>query len=142
MFKLFNRFVLSTLVVILVNLSVFSSHSAIAEIIKNPMQPPAFALNKFRLAKLKKNGTSQAKPTNAKKIATKSLRLNAILIGNDRKIAIINDQMLVIGDKIDRSRVIKILKDRVELSRNGKKLELKLDKDSTAIRKHAVKSKL
>lgn len=142
MFNLFSRFWLSILVLILVNLSVFSTHSAIAEIIKNPMQPPAFALNKFRLAKLKKNGTSQAKPTIAKKIAKKSLRLSAILIGNDRKVAIINDRMLVIGDKIDRSRVIKIFKDRVEISRNGKKFELKLDKDLTAIRKRVVKSKL
>ncbi len=141
MFNFINKIVLSALVVVLVNFYEISIHSAIADI-QNPMQPPAFALKKFKLAKLKKSGSSRAKSTVTKKIAKKPLQLSAILIGNNRKIAIINDRMLVVGDKIERNKVIKIFRDRVELSRNGRKLELKLDKDLSAIRKHAVKSRL
>ncbi len=142
MFNLKNRLLLSTLAVMFVSITVSSVHLVRAEIVNDPMRPPAFALKKFRLAKLKKNGASQAKPATAKKVTRNPLQLSAVLIGTDRKIAIIDDRMLVVGDKIDRSRVVKILKDRVELSRNGKKFELKLDKELTTIRKRAVKSKL
>ncbi len=142
MSNLFNSFLLSILTVTLLNFAVFPSHPAIAETIIDPMRPPAFALNKFRLAKLKKSGTSRSKSTAAKKSVIKPLKLSAILIGSNRKIAIINDQMLVVGDRIDRSRVNRIFKDRVEISRSGRKLVLRLDKDLSAIRKNTVKSKL
>ena len=139
MSKLTNKFAIPVL--ILIGLSLSATNSAVAEIIKDPMQPPAFALNKFRLAKLKKSGLP--KTQTIKKIpATKSLRLSSILIGKSRKIAIINEQMLVVGDNVEGARLVKISKDRVQLSRRGKKFELKLKNEITAIRKLAAESKL
>ena len=139
MSKLTNKFAIPVL--ILIGLSLSATNSAVAEIIKDPMQPPAFALNKFRLAKLKKSGLP--KTQTIKKIpATKSLRLSSILIGKSRKIAIINEQMLVVGDNVEGARLVKISKDRVQLSRRDKKFELKLKNEITAIRKLAAESKL
>ena len=114
-----------------------------AELINNPMKPPAFALNKYRLAKLKQNGKAQAPKTTTTKSATKALNLSSVLIGQQRKVAIINDQTLVVGERIGKYKLVAIFKDRVRLvSGNGKRTELKLDNEITAIRKDAVESKL
>lgn len=141
MFKFTNKLVMPFLV-FLIGLLTSATNSAIAENIKDPMQPPAFALNKFRLAKLKKSGLPRTQASNTKKPVTKSLRLSSILIGKSRKIAIINEQMLVVGDKVEGARLVKISKDRVQLSRRGKKIELKLKNEIKAIRKLAAESKL
>lgn len=114
-----------------------------AELINNPMKPPAFALNKFRLAKLKQNGGTQAPKAITTKSATKALNLSSVLIGQQRKVAIINDQTLVVGERIGKYKLVAIFKDRVQLvSGSGKRTELKLDNEITAIRKNAVESKL
>jgi len=116
---------------------------ASAESIKDPMKPPAFALNKFRLAKLKQNRRAQAPSVPAPKPATKPLNLSSILIGQKRKVAIINDQTLVVGERIGKYKLVAISKDRVQLlSGNGKRTELKLENETIAIRKNAVESKL
>lgn len=138
MSKLMNNLV----IVALIGLFASTTSVAIAETVKDPMQPPAFALNKYRLAKLKKNGLLKAQTNKVKKPAVVSLRLSSILIGKSRKVAIINDRMLVVGDKVENARLVKILKDRVQLSRRGKKIELNLQNEITAIRKHAVENKL
>jgi len=114
-----------------------------AELIHNPMQPPAFALNKFRLAKLKQNGRIQAPKTTIKKPAIEALNLSSVLIGRQRKVAIINDQTLVVGERIQKYKLVAIFKDRVQLvSGNGKRTELKLANEISVIRKNAVESKL
>ena len=114
-----------------------------AELINNPMKPPAFALNKFRLAKLKQNGSTQASKVATTKSAIKAMNLSSVLIGQQRKVAIINDQTLVVGERIGKYKLVAIFKDRVQLvSGSGKRTELKLENEITAIRKNAVESKL
>ena len=121
-------------------LSVVSTGSA--DLINDPMKPPAFALNKFRLAKLKQNGVRLAAKPSVKKPETKQLQLSSILIGKSRKVAIINDRTLVVGDKVGKYKLVEILKDRVHLSGQGKRTTLKLDNEITAIKRNAVESKL
>ena len=110
--------------------------------VRDPMQPPAFALKQFRLAKIKRQGAGSVKKAAVKKAPAKPLNLSTILIGQARKVAIINDRMLVVGDKIDDAKVVKILNDRVELIRKGKRIKLVLDNQVLSIRKNAVKSNL
>ncbi|MCP4431073.1 MAG: hypothetical protein GY806_08865 [Gammaproteobacteria bacterium] len=113
-----------------------------ADNIRDPMQPPAFALKQFRLAKNKRQGAAQAKLITVKKTPEKQLRLSTVLIGKARKVAIINDRMLVVGDKIKNAKVLRILKDSVELVRNGKRIKLVLDNRLISVRKKSVKSNL
>ena len=114
-----------------------------AERITNPMKPPAFALNKFRQARLKLNGQGPVVKTTTTKPLTKTLKLSSILIGQNRKVAIIDDQTLVVGDRIGKYKLVAIFKDRVQMvSGNGKRTELKLENEITAIRKDAVESEL
>ncbi len=113
-----------------------------SEAVIDPMKPPAYALNKFRLAKLK-NSIKAHKATSRKITSTvKPLQLTSVLIAKDRKVAIINQQMMVVGDRIRKAKLIKISKDRVQLLKNGKRIVLKLDNELTTIRKTAVESNL
>jgi len=141
-FKSHHKLIVRITGVLVGGLFLTVAHFTMAETVIDPMQPPAFALNKFRLAKLKKKGLSQAGKNSPKKQARKSLRLSSILIAKDRKVAIINDQMLLIGDRIGTARLVRILKDRVQMSRSGKKIELKLQNVKTTIRKHVAGNKL
>ncbi len=113
-----------------------------SETVIDPMKPPAYALNKFRLAKLE--NSAKARKTTSRKIKStaKPLQLTSVLIAKDRKVAIINQQMMVVGERIGKVRLIKISKDSVQLLKNGKRLVLKLDNDLTTIRKTAVESNL
>lgn len=113
-----------------------------AETVRDPMQPPAFALKQFKLAKIKRQGAGIVKKAAVKKAPAKPLHLSSILIGKVRKVAIINDRMLVVGDKIDNAKVVRILNDRVELMRKGKRIKLVLDNQIISIRKNPVKSNL
>ena len=113
-----------------------------ADGVRNPMQPPAFALKQFKLAKIKNQSAGKVKKTPVKKAIVKPLNLSSILVGRSRKVAIINDRMLVVGDKIDNAKIVKILNDRVELIRKGKRIILVLDNQLISIRKSTVKSDL
>ena len=113
-----------------------------ADTVRDPMQPPAFALKQFKLAKIKNRSDGRVKKTTVKKPSAKPLNLHSILIGRSRKVAIINDRMLVVGDEIDKAKVVRILDDRVELIRNGKRIKLVLDNQLLSIRKSPVKSDL
>jgi hypothetical protein len=108
--------------------------------LRDPMQPPAYALQKFRQAKW------SAKPAvttgNAVKPKQKPLRLTSILISRQRKIAIIDDQMLVVGDRIRGARLVRLTRSSARLERKGKVINLSLDNDLAAIRKPAVESDL
>ena len=80
----------------------------------------------------------QAKPAQVQK----PLQLTSILISNHRKIAIIDDQMLSVGDSIQGAKLVKLTRDSARLLRKGKAINLSLNNDLTAIRKKAVESDL
>jgi hypothetical protein len=128
------------LVIVLLSIGFFGVGALSAQELRDPMQPPALALQKFRLAKL------AGQPTPAKASVEKSVRkplqLTSILFSKDRKIAIIDDQMLAVGDSIRGARLVKLTRESAHLVRKGKALDLSLDNDLTAIRKQAVESDL
>ena len=110
--------------------------------IRDPMQPPAYALKKFQQAKYK----NRARPVNTgvkvKRPAAKPLKLTSILYSPTRKIAIIDDQMLAVGGTIRGSRVVKINKHSVRLVRKGKVVNLRLPDELIGIKKTMVESKI
>ena len=99
-----------------------------AQELRDPMQPPPFALQKFQQAKWAK----QKKPT----------QLTEIIYSKDRQIAIIDDQVLVVGDKIRDARLVKLTRESARLVRKGKVINLSLNNDLSAIKKQAVESDL
>lgn len=113
---------------------------ASAQELRDPMKPPPFALQKFRQAKW------AGKPTTTKaklgKPKQESLQLTSILYAQDRKIAIINDQMLAVGDRIRGAELVKLTRATARLVRKGKVINLSLDNELTAIKKEAVESDL
>ncbi len=108
--------------------------------IRDPMQPPAFALKKFQQAKYKNRTRSIKTGVKAKKPATKPMKLTSILYSPTRKIAIIDDQMLAVGGTIRGARVIKIDKRSARLVRKGKVINLRLPDDVIRIKKTLVGS--
>ncbi len=108
--------------------------------IRDPMQPPAFALKKFQQAKYKNRTRSIKTGVKVKKPATKPMKLTSILYSPTRKIAIIDDQMLAVGGTIRGARVIKIDKRSARLVRKGKVINLRLPDDVNRIRKTLVES--
>lgn len=108
--------------------------------IRDPMQPPAFALIKFQQAKNKNRTISIKTGVKVKKPATKPMKLTSILYSPTRKIAIIDDQMLAVGGTIRGARVIKIDKRSARLVRKGKVINLRLPDDLIRIRKTLVDS--
>ena len=110
--------------------------------IRDPMEPPAFALQKFRQAKWKSANKVVKKATVVKKLVVKSMRLTSILISPERKIAIIDDQTLRVGDAIRSAKLIRINKDSVRLVKKGKIIDLRLTDELTAIKKITVERKL
>ncbi len=110
-----------------------------AEELRDPMQPPPLALQKFRQAKWAKQPEPQkvvVKPEPA------PLLLTSIIFSKARKIAVIDDQLLAVGDSIKGARVISIDRVSARLIRKGKIIKLSLNNDVTAIRKKAVESNL
>ena len=126
------------LVVVLLSLGFFGVGAiASAQELRDPMQPPPFALQKFRQAKWAK----QPQPkTTASTEKPKPLQLTSILISPSRKIAIIDDQMLAVGDRIRGAKLVRLTLESARLVRQGKVINLNLGNDSTAIRKKAVES--
>ena len=108
--------------------------------IRDPMQPPAFALKKFQQAKYKNRTISIKTGVKVKKPATKPMKLTSILYSPTRKIAIIDDQMLAVGGTIRGARVIKIDKRSARLVRKGKVINLRLPDDLIRIKKTLVES--
>jgi len=111
-----------------------------AEELRDPMQPPAFALQKFRQAKW--SGKPAPTKSSVSKPKPKPMQLTSILISPNRKIAIIDDQMLAVGDRIRGARLIKLTRISARLVRKGKVINLSLDNDLAAIKKQAVESDL
>jgi hypothetical protein len=108
--------------------------------LRDPMQPPAFALHKFRQAKL--SGKPVLSTASASKPMPEPLQLTSILFSQNRKIAIIDDQMLAVGDRVRGAKLVKLTRVSARLVRKGKVINLSLDNGSTAIRKQAVESDL
>ena len=108
--------------------------------LRDPMQPPAYALKKFRQAKW--SARPAATTSSAVKPKQKPLRLTSILISRQRKIAIIDDQMLAVGDRIRGAKLVRLTRSSAQLVRKGKLINLHLDNDLAAIRKPAVESDL
>lgn len=129
------------LVVVLVSLGFFGVGAiASAQELRDPMQPPPFALQKFRLAKA--TAKSSVVTPKAAKPAREPLQLTSILISKNRRIAIIDDQMLAIGDKIRGAKLIRLTRQSARLVRKGKVINLSLSNDLSVIRKKAVESDL
>ena len=126
------------LVVVLLSLGFFGVGAiASAQELRDPMQPPPFALMKFRQAKLA--GQPPVKPA-APADKPKPLQLTSILFSPDRKIAIIDDQMLAVGDRIRGARLVELTRKSARLLRDGKVINLSLAEEAIAIRKNAVES--
>jgi hypothetical protein len=127
------------LVVVLLSLGIFGIGAlASAQELRDPMQPPPFALQKFRQAKW----ASQPRVDKPKTAKPKPLQLTSILYSKNRKIAIIDDQMLAVGDRIRGARLVKLTRATARLVRNGKVINLNLGNDLTAIKKKVVESDL
>ena len=101
---------------------------------KNPMQPPAFALLKYHQERLRRLPNS-ALPSKE----VKPLVLNSILYSASRKIAIVNDKMLAIGEKVDVAKLLKISRDRVKLIKKGKIINLLLQDGESLV--HVTRAK-
>lgn len=113
---------------------------ASAQELRDPMQPPPFALQKFREAKWAgKPATTKPKVEKPKQ---QPLQLTSILYAKDRKIAIINDQMLAVGDRIRGAELVKLTRATARLVRKGKVINLSLDNNLTVIKRKAVESDL
>lgn len=111
-----------------------------AQELRDPMQPPQFALLKFRQAK--GDGKPRQSTTKVVKPGQKPLQLTSILFAPNRKIAIINEQMLAVGDRIRGAELVKLTRATARLVRKGKVINLSLGTELTAIKKKAVESDL
>jgi hypothetical protein len=104
--------------------------------ISNPMRPPAFALKKFQQEKNKNKPKVVVVPK--KKVASKPLLLTSILYSSTRKIAIIDEKMLSVGDIINGAKLVSIKKNSARLIKNGKPIKLRLSNQSKHIQKTVV----
>ena len=128
-------------VVLLISLGSFGFSAILnAQELRDPMQPPPFALQKFRQAKWA-NQTKNPVPVKAKPKQA-PMRLTEIIYSKERKVAIIDDQLLVVGDRIRGARLVEVTRDSARLVRKGKVVTLSLNNDLSAIRKKAVESDL
>ena len=108
--------------------------------INNPMQPPAFALQKYRQAVNKnKPVVAAVKQSSIQPVA---LKLTSILYSSTRKIAIIDNKMLKVGDSVSGAKVISIKKDSARLVRQGKIINLSLSSHLKTIRIPTTGNKL
>ena len=129
------------LVILLVSLGFFGVGAlASAQELRDPMQPPPFALKKYREARWAAN--PRPTKTVAAKPKLESLQLTSIIYSAERKLAIIDDQLLAIGDRIRGAELVGLTRSNARLVRNGKVINLNLGTELTAIKKKAVKSDL
>ncbi len=114
--------------------------SALASAFHDPMRPPAFALEKFRLEKIKNRP-----PSNKPRATTVNKKpawvLNSILYSNERKHAIINNKLVKKGDVIAGAKLIRVEPQSVRLIAKGKIINLSLKTRYKSIRKSVGKKK-
>lgn len=145
MMRLTNNSFFRVLLTLVISAGIaFPGTVVLAQELKDPTQPPEFALKKFRQAKMAKLAKTRVakvvKPSVRAK--PKAMQLSSILISNNRKIAIIDDQMLAVGESIQGARVTRITRDTVRLIRKGKVINLTLQNSLTAVKKFPVTSDL
>jgi hypothetical protein len=105
----------------------------------DPMQPPAFALYKFRMEKQPQSssaGSADVKPR------AQALVLNSILYSSQRQHAIINNKIVKKGDMVDGAKLIQLLPDKARLIKKGKVIELSLNSGFKSIKKKHVGKRL
>jgi hypothetical protein len=137
MAKIITRYLV---VVLLVSLGFFGVGAlASATELRDPMQPPPLALQKFREAEWAAN--PQPRETVVEKQKPEPLHLTSIIFSEDRKIAIIDDQMLGIGDHVKGAELVTLTRSSARLQRNGKVIDLSLGTELSVIKK-TVKSDL
>lgn len=100
--------------------------------IRDPMKPPAYALNKMRLEKLAKMPTRSPAPVRTQQ--EPRWVLTSILYSDQRQHAIINERVVRKGDVIKGARVIALRPDRVKLRLNEQIMELHLREPVPSIR--------
>ena len=128
-------------VVVLITLGSFGFTALVhAQELRDPMQPPPFALQKFRQAKWA-NRQKKAEPVKQEP-KQPPMQLTEIIYSKDRQVAIIDDQLLVVGDRIRGARLVKLTRESARLVRQGKVITLSLNNDLSAVRKKAVESEL
>ena len=140
MYKITYKFFLVTMLLLwLIQpllLSASDINSSISNPIKNPMRPPAFALQKYQQARNKNK--PQVVAVEQESVKSKTLELTSILYSSTRKIAIIDDKMLSVGDSIDGARLVSVKKDSARLVKNGKTINLRLSNQLQTIWKTVV----
>jgi hypothetical protein len=128
-------------VLLLVSLGFFGVGAiASAQELHDPMQPPPLALQKFSEARRAAN-PEPVKPVVARP-KPEPMRLISIIFSAERKVAIIDDQVLAIGDRIRGAELVSLTRNSARLVRKGKVINLRLAAELTAIRKKPVESKL
>jgi hypothetical protein len=115
--------------------------SLISTSISNPMRPPKLALDKYQQAIIKskpKTVVVNKEVVKPKVVKLKPLKLTSILYSSTRKVAIIDEKLLNVGDHINGARLVKIEKNNVYLISSGKTINLPLSNQSTNIQKTVV----
>lgn len=66
-------------------------------------------------------------------VATERLRVNAIIFGPPKAVAVVDGRTVAVGEKIDEDKVVAIRPDAVILEREGRKKILKLDEPTVSV---------
>lgn len=109
----------------------------------DPMRPPAYALEKFRLQKIKNTGSvikQSVKPT-IKEVWV----LSSILYSSDRQHAIINNKLVKKGEMIMGAKLVGLAPGSVRLLSKGKFIDLKVydtDENFKSIKKSLKEKKI
>lgn len=106
----------------------------------DPMKPPPYALNKFRLEKIK-----HKKPevdVNKSKQNIKPWVLSSILYSDQRQHAIINNKLVKKGDVIKGAKLVRLRPYSVRLIAKGKIINLSLRSRFKSIKKSLPEKKL
>lgn len=106
----------------------------------DPMKPPAVALNKFRIEKIKNTAPVANNSATAEKTAP--WVLNSILFSGVRQHAIINNKLVRKGEVIGGAKLVSLQKDRVRLVARGRVIDLKLPGRGQSIKKSLDEKKL
>ncbi len=107
----------------------------------DPMQPPAYALQKMKAAKAAKN-PQRGKPPVDKAARVEPWVLSSILYSPGRKHAIINNQVVRKGEVIRGARLVRLQPDAVRLQLNDRYIDLSLRKGNGAIKKSSQGRKI
>ena len=95
--------------------------------------PPSLLVERVQQADLERIQQQQQRTVQTKteaaapEVKTTDLKLQGIFWGNSNPQAIINRKIVSVGDQVEDAEVETITKESVTLSRNGEKLELKLE---------------